>query len=1493
MHLALAGAVLQFGAASAPALAQQSLISQNKAVYASSVTGANTPDQAVDGLLASRWESAYKDPQWLYVDLGANASISRVVINWEGAYATAYEIQVSDDEVHWSPVYNTTTNHSTTNDIPLAAQGRYVRLYGTARNTGYGYSVFEFSVYGSGGSVVPAPPVNVALGAQVVASSDESQQPNHPQDLPPTQYLAGNITDNDGTTRWSSAYNDNEWIYVDLGHSTVIGGVGLDWQNAFGRAYDIEVSDDASNWTAVYRTLASAGGNELIPLYASGRYVRMKGIARATQYGYSLFEFKVYPYREGDPKPVYTLPPVTGATRVAVGKGSYEQGDLSQPEPPPPQFKTAAVKGPIPSNDWWQSLLISNLGNGNGLVTLPLRSKYTRSGLGVTTLGGGYATANGIDSGGEPDLYIKPTNVVSANMQTRVAGYGDYSVDVVMSDDDSAKMTTTLVQGSPFIYNTFANPDKVQITSYGITRLFDSAGNTILDQDVATYQGDMIGVEVAGTEQGRATTHWYGVFAPAGSTFLRVGSTIKVTLGGNQNYLSLATMTAPTDLADFSQHAYAFVTGTRADYSYDPATSQVSTTFQTSTTLKRPGFSADTIMGLLPHQWKLSDAALSWRAFPSVRGQIKLFEGNTFRTADRFHGVIPQFSEPRNGGYSRARLAGFLDQLDQSVAGNLMNNDPYWQGKALHPLAMGVLIADQVGDGARRDRYLAKLKTILSDWLSYSGDAPHGTYLHYVKDWGSLVAYTTGFGLNTGLTDHHFTYGYFTFAAAVLGTYDKAFVTDYGPMVEMLLRDYGNPSRTDAQFPYLRNFNAYEGHSWAGGFGDNNSGNNQEAAGEALFSWVGMYLWGMVTNNNSYRDAGIYGFTTEEKAIEQYWFNYDRDSWTPDYGHGVVGQVYGSAYNYGTYFGDKPAYIYGIHWLPTAEWLTYYGRDPAKAGALYDSFVADNYGPEQEWQHIIHPFQALSDAPAVLAKFDPAQMQANEVFNAYWFINSMATLGQRSTDIWGVNWPAATVYKNGGAYSAQVWNPSDVARTVQFSNGSGITGSALIPPRSTVTVDPTRVVTTLPDAPPPQADPYLDRSGWSVTAFAQGGAVANMLDGDAGTRWTSGQTQAPNQWIVLDMQQTRTFDTLSLNAGNGGDYAHGYQVYVSADGSSWGQPVLTGADAGQIQVLNLGKQTARYIRIVQTGTSPSWWSIAELKVANFGTVTTPPPPQPDPDPVPPPPQPTGPLDRHLWSITTFKSGNNDLPLNMADGDRNTIWSSTTAQAPGQWVEVDMGESRYLDTVAIDAAGRNGDAARGVKLFVSEDGAAWGEPVFTAANTGAATGQQRLSATFTPVKGRHLRIEQTGSAGNWWAIAELTAAYNGTGPLTEIPRTGWKLSASSTGGGDLPVNAIDGQTGTRWTSGAAQQPGQWFQIDLGSVQTVKQVEIDAASNDYARGYQVLVSADGATWGNPVASGVGDGAYLTVVLGERQARYVRIVQTGSDNHWWSIAEVKLLK
>ncbi len=120
-----------------------------KSVVVSSIEGAFTGENAVDGNMGTRWATDYSDSQWIYVDLGQDYSINKVVIEWETAMASDYDIQVSEDTSNWTTIRSVTGNSSALNEeTDLDAIGRYVRINGTARATNWGYSIWELQIYG-------------------------------------------------------------------------------------------------------------------------------------------------------------------------------------------------------------------------------------------------------------------------------------------------------------------------------------------------------------------------------------------------------------------------------------------------------------------------------------------------------------------------------------------------------------------------------------------------------------------------------------------------------------------------------------------------------------------------------------------------------------------------------------------------------------------------------------------------------------------------------------------------------------------------------------------------------------------------------------------------------------------------------------------------------------------------------------------------------------------------------------------------------------------------------------------------------------------------------------------------------------------------------------------------------------------------------------------------------------------------------------------------
>jgi len=134
---------------------------------------------------------------------------------------------------------------------------------------------------------------NIAKGKTVVASSVESNS-----------YPATNVVDGDTTTRWSSGYHDNDYIYIDLGERMDFCGIKIKWEDAMATDFLIQGSDDAVTW----RTLVNVKGNKDhhtdLPLDGAGRYIKMQGVKRATSFGYSIYEIQVF----GEPSSTCPMP---------------------------------------------------------------------------------------------------------------------------------------------------------------------------------------------------------------------------------------------------------------------------------------------------------------------------------------------------------------------------------------------------------------------------------------------------------------------------------------------------------------------------------------------------------------------------------------------------------------------------------------------------------------------------------------------------------------------------------------------------------------------------------------------------------------------------------------------------------------------------------------------------------------------------------------------------------------------------------------------------------------------------------------------------------------------------------------------------------------------------------------------------------------------------------------------------------------------------------
>ncbi|KAJ2765505.1 hypothetical protein IWQ56_004071, partial [Coemansia nantahalensis] len=253
--------------------------------------------------------------------------------------------------------------------------------------------------------------------------------------------------------------------------------------------------------------------------------------------------------------------------------------------------------------------------------------------------------------------------------------------------------------------------------------------------------------------------------------------------------------------------------------------------------------------------------------------------------------------------------------------------------------------------------------------------------------------------------DHHFHYGYFVYAGAVLARHN---INGFAPLrdaMNQLLRDYAAPTATDAFFPYMRHFDPYDGHSWAAGLFSFADGRNQESTGEAINAYYAAYLYAKALGFEGLADFYEIVLNMEAASGRRYWHPMRAEArvlFGEPFVHNVVGINWAGKADYATFFGTNLEYLYGIQMLPftpatdlllTRDWV----REawcPDNASCADGMKQAAQSANNNGWAQFLHTAYALVDPNAALdavVKCKPDD--GNTLTNAlYWILTS----GQRS-----------------------------------------------------------------------------------------------------------------------------------------------------------------------------------------------------------------------------------------------------------------------------------------------------------------------------------------------------------------------------------------------------------------------------------------------------------------------------------------------------------------
>ncbi len=719
---------------------------------------------------------------------------------------------------------------------------------------------------------------------------------------------------------------------------------------------------------------------------------------------------------------------VEGGARYSTELLEGERGPSDRAGNPATPKVTPDFRGPPPTNDWWSSLIWAFDGNpySRPMFPHPLAVEAVANGLGVGYPSEPKILAREYHFPYAEDLRISTTGLHAPD--TRVLASSDWTVTAVWNDG-TRRLEATFGHGLPFVYAKVGGASGTSAPG----EKHDARIELGAGAQTWSSKGEVLGVTVHG--------HDYGLFAPTGATWRADGNAVVSDLAG-KGFFSVAILPdhAPETLELFRHHAYAFVTGTRVSWQYDPHAAKVTSHFDVKTTLVEPGPDRvdEPLLALYPHQWKATHAAVSKSAYVSARGAMRLLAGGSFDVERPFHGVLPVLPSVAEG---RGQIEGYLH--DEASAGDLFpvgldgKKDTYWAGKSLGRVSTLAWIAHDLGDEKTVARLVAALVRELDDW--FDGAPPERFY--YDTKWATLIGFPAGYQSDTQLNDHHFHYGYYVWAAATVAalapTSDAA--KRWGPIVRMLIKDAANTDDADARFPRLRYFDPYAGHSWASGPAMFDDGNNEESSSEDANFAAAVLLWGQVTGDDAARDLGAYLYETLVSAIEQYWLDVDHDVFPRGYAHPVAGIVWGDGAAYDTWWDRNPVYVHGINMLPFTGASLYLGRHPESVHTDEEVLLVLTHGAVHQWRDVLWMDFALDDAKKA-SKLADTDHYFDPEFGNSWaatfsWMRALGTFGRVDPGILA-DTASYAVFRKDRTRTYAAYNPGASPLHVTFTDGA-------------------------------------------------------------------------------------------------------------------------------------------------------------------------------------------------------------------------------------------------------------------------------------------------------------------------------------------------------------------------------------------------------------------------------------------------------------------------
>jgi endoglucanase Acf2 len=713
--------------------------------------------------------------------------------------------------------------------------------------------------------------------------------------------------------------------------------------------------------------------------------------------------------------------------KIGAGAVTLKPRGSDAQVPAAPHRTEAQRRRALPTNQWYSSLVFND--QPENIYAQPLSFKPTLAGLEISLPRKAVVpTERGdveIHYAHRDAIVIAPTAFEPAKAQ--LARASDWAIDIAMARGADT-FTATVAHGSPYA--------QVKLSRGDVRLRLPTPGERLPSPDAKTLV-----LRVKGTA--------YALFGPTGVAWEAVSATEWVgRLPAGKGYVSVAALPddSPATLALLNKHAHSFITDTRADWSVNADTGSVETTFTTSTEAVE-GEDAGALQALYPHHWFNNPRVQGQLgpAYDTVRGPLRLLAARSFKTSTTYTGFVPFW--PAVGEQPRGAELRDVMTTDARNARRMMleiGKGPYWQGKGLLRIVKLMDVFEAQGDTEGRDRLLALLKGRIETWFSGTDNK---TYFHWDQAANTVVSYPEEYFSVVQMNDHHFHYGYWIRAVAEIALRDPAWAAKerWGGMVDLLVKDIATAERGRADFPFLRAFDVYEGHSWASGIGLGEHGNNQESSSEALNAWTGLILWGQVNGDTALRDLGIWLLATETQAVQHYWFDVHKLVFAPEYKNPDVSMVFGAKYAHNTWWTDDPRQITGINLLPMTTVSTYFAQDPAYIRRNVDALKGEQalwasrgkkVDPPDIWQDIFAKYLALADPTAALAawnRWGAVELGDTRTHTLHHLL-SLAEMGTPDLSV-QANTPLYQVFKRAdGRRTYLAFNAGKTPITVRFSS---------------------------------------------------------------------------------------------------------------------------------------------------------------------------------------------------------------------------------------------------------------------------------------------------------------------------------------------------------------------------------------------------------------------------------------------------------------------------